>query len=140
MATKILISFDMADLRAAGNYTAERLERDLVVLRILNAVPSLDPLLVGEHLRNNQIDVAACYFAISEGDQERTHNFVSQEMSQLVALAGSDGDGKSGNRLISAMLSNQVDEKLEPLRLTLGLTGDDLGEGVFSWRGVLQYK
>jgi hypothetical protein len=158
VATKILIPFDTADLRAggrslfvdersysdilrhAGNYSGERLERDMLVLRLLNAVPSLDPFLLREHLRNNQIEVASCYFAISEGDQERMHSFVSQEMSQLVALAGSGGNGKSGNRLVSAMLSNRVDEKLEPLRLTLGLTGDDFREGVFSWRGFLYYK
>jgi len=151
VATKILIPFDTADLRAggrslfvdersysdilrhAGNYSGERLERDMLVLRLLNAVPSLDPFLLREHLRNNQIEVASCYFAISEGDQERMHSFVSQEMSQLVALAGSGGNGKSGNRLVSAMLSNRVNEKLEPLRLTLGLTGDDFREGVFSW-------
>jgi hypothetical protein len=65
------------------------------------------------------------------------HNFVSQEMAQLVALAGSGGNGHSGNRLVSAMLSNQIDEKLEPLHLTLGLTGNDFREGVFSWRGFL---
>ncbi len=62
-------------------------------------------------------------------------------MSQLVALAGSgSSDGQSGNRMVTAMLSNQVDEKLEPLRLTLGLTGNDFREGVFSWRGFLYYK
>ena len=38
------------------------------------------------------------------------------------------------------MLSSQVDEKLEPLRVTLGLTGEDFREGVFSWRGFLYYK
>ena len=38
------------------------------------------------------------------------------------------------------MLSNQIDEKLEPLRVTLGLTGKDFREGVFSWRGFLYYK
>jgi hypothetical protein len=158
VATKILIPFDMADLRAggrslfvdqrgysdilrqAGSYSGEKLERDMLVLRLLNAVPSLDPFLLREHLRNNRIDVASCYFAISEGDQERMHAFVNQEMSQLVALAGSDGNGQSSNRLVSAMLSNRVDEKLEPLRLTLGLTGDDFREGVFSWRGFLYYK
>lgn len=53
----------------------------MLVLQLLDAVPSLDPFLLREHLRNNQIDVADCYFAISEGDQERMHNFVSQEMS-----------------------------------------------------------
>jgi hypothetical protein len=158
VATKIIIPFDAADLRAGGrslfvdqrgyidtlravgNYSSEKLERDMVVLRLLNAVPSLDPFLLREHLRNNQIDVSPTYFAISDGDQERMHNFVSQEMSQLIALAGSGGNGQSGNRLISAMLSNQIDEKLEPLRLTLGLTGNDFREGVFSWRGFLYYK
>ena len=65
-------------------------------------------------------------------------SFVKAEMSKLVLLAG--GGGESGNRLVSAMLSNQIDEKLEPLRLTLGLTGNDFREGVFSWRGFLYYK
>jgi hypothetical protein len=159
VATKIIIPFDATDLRAggrslfvdqrgyidmlraAGNYSPEKLERDMSVLRLLNAVPSLDPFLVREHLRNNEIDVSCAYFAISEGDQERMHKFVSQEMSQLVALAGSSsGSGGSSNRLVSAMLSNQINEKLEPLRLTLGLTGNDFREGVFSWRGFLYYK
>jgi hypothetical protein len=168
VATKLLIPFDMTDLRAggrsllvdqrgyidmlreAGRYSAEKLERDTLVLRLLNAVPSLDPFLLREHLRNNQIEVAACYCGISAGDQERMHDFVSREMSQLVALAGSgcngqsgngqSGNGQSGNRLVSAMLSTQIDEKLEPLRQTLGLTGDDFREGVFSWRGFLYYK
>ncbi|HEX4271128.1 MAG TPA: hypothetical protein VHZ32_07060 [Rhizomicrobium sp.] len=159
VATKIIIPFDATDLRAggrslfvdqrgyidtlrsAGNYNPEKLERDMTVLRLLNAVPSLDPFLLREHLRNNDIDVSSSCFAISEGDQERMHNFVSQEMSQLVALAGSSsGNSGSSNRLVTAMLSNQINEKLEPLRLTLGLTGNDFREGVFSWRGFLYYK
>ncbi len=156
VATKIIIPFDSEDLRAggrslfvdqrgytdslrmAGNYNPETLERDLSVLRLLNAVPSLDPFLLREHLRNNKIEVSPSYFAISEGDQQRMYDFVSQEMSKLIALAG--GGGGSSNRLVSAMLSNEVDEKLEPLRLTLNLTGNDFREGVFSWRGFLYYK
>ena len=156
VATKIIIPFDSSDLRAGGrslfvdqrgytealrevgNYKSDALERDLSVLRMLNAVPSLDPFLLREHLRMNKIEVAPSYFAISEGDQERMHSFVSQEMSKLIALAG--GDSTSSGRLVSAMLSNEIDEKLEPLRLTLGLTGKDFREGVFSWRGFLYYK
>jgi hypothetical protein len=163
VATKLLIPFDLTDLRVggrsmfvdqrgyndmlreAGRYSAEKLERDALVLSLLNAVPSLDPFLLREHLRNNQIEVATCYFGISAGDQGRMHEFVKQEMSQLVALAGNGengqaDNGRSGNGLVSAMLSNQIDEKLEPLRVTLGLTGNDFREGVFSWRGFLYYK
>jgi hypothetical protein len=156
VATKIIIPFDFSDLRAggrslfvdqrgycdmlrsAGNYNGDALDRDLWVLRLLNSVPSLDPFLLREHLRNNNIEVSPSYFAISEGDQQRMYDFVRNEMSKLVLLAG--GGGESGNRLVSAMLSNQIDEKLEPLRLTLGLTGNDFREGVFSWRGFLYYK
>ena len=158
VATKIIIPFDTNDLSAGGRslfvdqrgyietlrevgiYSSESLERDLTVLRLLNAVPSLDPFLLREHLRNNKIEVAPSYFAISEGDQERMHNFVTQEMSRLVMLAGGDEGDASSNRLVTAMLSNEIDEKLEPLRLTLGLTGNDFREGVFSWRGFLFYK
>lgn len=157
VSTKIVVPFDSSDLRAGGralfvdqrgyveslrqtgHYNPETLERDLSVLRLLHAVPSLDPFLLREHLRNNKIEVAPCYFSISEGDQERMHKFVSEELSKLIILAGGSAGGSS-NRLVSAMLSNEIDEKLEPLRMTLGLTGNDFREGVFSWRGFLYYK
>jgi hypothetical protein len=158
VSTKIIVPFDRTDMRAggrsffidqrgfienlreAGHYKDEKLERDVTVLRLLNAIPSLDPFLLREHLRNNGIDVAACYFAISPGDQEQMHAFVSGELWQLVRLAsGGDQNGSTG-RLVTAMLSSLVDEKLEPLRLTLGLAADDFREGAFSWRGFLYYK
>ena len=103
MATRIIIPFDPSDLgaggrsllvdqrgysdmlRSAGNYGADALERDLWVLRLLNAVPSLDPFLLREHLRNNNIEVASSYFAISQGDQTRMHDFVS-DSEELAAI------------------------------------------------------
>jgi len=154
-ATKIIVPFDNNDLksggrslfvdqrgytenlRAAGHYQNDALQRDLWVLKLLDAVPSLDPFLLREHLRNNQIEVAPCYFAISDGDQEKMYRFVKTEMTRLSVLAGDDA---ASNRMVSALLSNQIDEKLEPLRATLGLEHRDFREGVFSWRGFLYYK
>jgi hypothetical protein len=109
-------------------------------LRLLDAIPSLDPFLLREHLRNHEIEAAACYFAISEGDQEKMHQFAEGELSRLVQLAsGSNTDGGTG-RMVTAMLSGQVTEKLEPLRMTLDLSVPDFREGAFSWRGFLYYK
>jgi hypothetical protein len=154
-ALKVVIPVDPSDLRAggralfveqrnyveilrqAGHYQDEALQRDLEMLRLLDAIPSLDPFLLREHLRNNGIEVAPCYFAISEGDQERMYKFVKQEMTQLSVMAGDD---VASNRMVSALLSNGIDEKLEPLRLTLDLEVKDFREGVFSWRGFLYYK
>jgi len=157
-ATKIIQPFDEEDLRSGGrslfydqrgfrdafrqmgNYSMAALERDLTVLKLLDTVPSLDPFLLREHLRNHEIEVSPCYFAISEGDQERMHRFVSGELARLVKLAGGTRGSDSSNRMVAALLSSRVDEKLEPLRVTLGLSGDDFREGVFSWRGFLYYK
>ena len=65
--------------------------------RLLNAVPSLDPFLLREHLRNNEIDVAPCYFAISAGDQERMHRFVFRRTVAAGQLAGG-GDDRTAHR------------------------------------------
>jgi hypothetical protein len=159
VATKIIVPFDLNDLRAggrsifieqrgfieslrsAGNYNGGNLERDLRVLKLMNALPSLDPFLLREHLRNNDIEVSPTYFEISSGDQTRMHDFTAAELSKLMQLAcGDSAATTSTSRMVSALLSNQVDEKLEPLRMTLGLTGNDFREGVFSWRGFLYYK
>ena len=96
------------------------------MLRLLNTLPSLDPFLLREQLRNNEIEVAPCYFEISAGDQQRMHDFVSGELSRLIQLAsGTSNADASTSRMVTALLSNKVDEKLEPLRMTLGLTGND---------------
>ena len=159
VATKIIVPFDPNDLRAGGrsvfvdqrgfaeslrsvgSYNPEQLERDLGVMRLLNSIPSLDPFLLREHLRNHNIDVAPCYFNISTGDQERMHAYVSDHLQQLIVLAtGAASSEPSTNRMVAALLSNKTDDKLEPLRQTLGLTPKDFREGVFSWRGFLYYK
>ena len=155
MATKIIIPIDNDDLsvggygmfveergyhemlRTAGHYTGDALDRDMAVLKRINALPSLDPFLLREHLRMHDIEVASCYFAISQGDQQRMQEFAEQELSRLVTLAS----GESGtSRFVTAMLSNQVSDKLDPLRETLNLSADEFREGVFSWRGFLYYK
>ncbi|HXC56792.1 MAG TPA: hypothetical protein VNU97_15950 [Rhizomicrobium sp.] len=160
VATKIIVPFDNKDLRAGGrsffvdqrgyhdalrnigNYGNREMERDLNVLRVVGALPSLDPFLLREQLRGHAIECADCYFAISPADQQRMHDYVSAEIRKLIQLAtGGDAEGQSSAaRLAAALLSTLVDEKLEPLRRTLMMNPADFREGVFSWRGFLYYK
>jgi len=157
-ATKIVVPIDASDLSVGGhsilvgqrgfkeaiacfaNYKGDALERDLQVLQLLNALPSLDPFLLREHLCNHKIDVAPCYFAISENDQQQMRDFVVCEISRLTKLLGADQSETSAKRMVAAMLSSDVAEELAPLRETLCLTGEDFRQGVFSWRGFLYYK
>ena len=162
VATKIIVPFDepalrldgrsiivgqmgySAMLQQIGNYRDDHAAaRDEEVLRLIDSVPSLDPFLLREHLRNNDIDVADAYFEISLGDRKRMYEYVAKNISSLIQLAtrhAGSSYGFSTQKLVSALLSTEVDEKLEPLRLTLGLDGRDFREGGFSWRGFLYYK
>jgi hypothetical protein len=158
VATKVIVPFDLNDLRLGGrsfffeqrgyqeamqqigNYREGTMDRDLDVLKLVNTIPSLDPFLLREHLRNHHYDVAGCYFAISQADKSRMYEYVSTNIRSLIRLAGLGGKESSTAKLVSALLSTEVDEKLAPLRVTLGLDGEAFREGVFSWRGFLYYK
>lgn len=158
-ATKIIVPFANADLAlgARAMFVGQRGWRDMVRalcedsadvprdLRMLSAVdrlPSLDPFLLREHLKRFGFSVATCYLAISPGDHERMRTFVRHEISRLIdlAFAGQRGMLSDTSRLVDVLLSTRLDERLEPLRRTLGLEGDAYKEGVFSWKGFLYYK
>jgi hypothetical protein len=69
------------------------------------------------------------------------HAYVGDAITELVeiALGGMTG-GANLQKLVEALLSTDVDDRLEPLRLTLMLEGESFREGVFSWKGFLYYK
>ena len=162
VATKVIIPFEKSDLRTGGRsfFVGERffeaalqdvgnygekldIKRDLEVLRLLNSVPSLDPFLLREHLSSHGINPDGCYFAISNADQQRMFDYTAQQVRQLTALAlgrnEATRDGSS-DKIVAALLSNEVNDRLEPLRMTLQLDPTEFVEGLFSWRGFLYYK
>ena len=160
-ATKIIIPFERSDLglggqsffvgqrgwvdllRAACNEYSD-MGRDLATLRLIDQLPSLDPFLLREHLRRHGLMVAPCYFALSAADLEQMQGFVSDQIARLIDLAfqetGRIVPGAYAARLVEALLSTDVDARLEPLRETLVMDGDSFKEGVFSWKGFLYYK
>ena len=159
-ATKVIIPFDRGDLGLGGQsflvgqrgwtemlreacHDNSEMVRDTATLRMIDMLPSLDPFLLREHLRRHGMNVAACYFALSTADLDQMQQFVSGEISRLIELAYRDNGRFSGAqvaRLAQALLSTDVDDRLEPLRAALVLEGESFKEGIFSWKGFLYYK
>ena len=160
-ATKVIIPFERSDLGLGGQsfFVGQRgwvdllreacnehtdMARDLATLRLIDQLPSLDPFLLREHLRRHGLSVAPAYFALSGADMEQMQSFVSVQISHLINLAYRDtgrvSPGAHAARLVEALLSTDVDERLEPLRKTLVMDGESFKEGVFSWKGFLYYK
>ena len=157
VATKIVVPFDPRDLSIGGRALfvgqlgweeqlaalggGQGLARDCAVLKALDQIPSLDPFLVREHLLRRGFEIAPCYLAIAGADVERMRKSVMAELSQLIGLAF-EGGGRSSQtaKLVELLLTDEADERLEPLRLTLRLQGDAYREGIFAWKGFLYYK
>ena len=159
VATKVIVPFEKSDLRSGGksfmvgqrgfedlarevgNYGESRsAERDLKVLELIDRIPSLDPFLLREHLRCHEISPDSHYFEIAEADQRRMFDFTARQIRRLTDMAGGSQQSGARARMVNALLSSEVDEKLEPLRNTLQLSEMEFREGVFSWRGFLYYK
>jgi hypothetical protein len=162
-ATKIILPFASSDLRLGGasfmvdqigfertlresfgGYEdANEYNRDLELLRLLDALPSFDPFLMRERLRQSGYEPARCYFEVSEADIARMRVFVGQEIAQLVGLAfanGGAGARELSAKLADKLMTDETAKSLDPLRETLRLSGDEYREGVFAWKGFLYYK
>ncbi|WP_183253941.1 hypothetical protein [Brevundimonas basaltis] len=158
VATKIVIPFDSTDLKSGGRYifvgqqsfermmrTAFGIERghpDMATLKLIDALPSLDPFLLREQLRRSGIEPAPCYFSISEHDLTQMLQFVEGEVRPLVTLSlgGGTDPSESIRRLADKILSNTPGDRMEELQQTLQLRPEEYQEGIFCWKGFLYYK
>jgi hypothetical protein len=158
-ATKIILPFDPLDLKLGGRsmfvgqmgfdsfcrsyFNIDDVSGNINVqlLRLLDALPSLDPFLVREQLSRHGFKPGACYLKISPFDVQRMIGFANAEIERLVLTAfGKDLIGGAGMKLAGKILSNELDKELWPLRTTLRMSDSEFSDGIFSWRGFLYFK
>jgi hypothetical protein len=71
------------------------------------------------------------------------YEFAARDVLAFIRLATGDSANVADPatmRLVAALLTNEITDRLEPLRTTLMLNDKEFREGVFSWRGFLYYK
>ncbi|MES1199582.1 MAG: hypothetical protein ABUS48_06345 [Pseudomonadota bacterium] len=135
--------FERAIKDICGSMDIGRIESDLDLLDLLHSLPSFDPFLMRERLRQSGYEPARCYFDLSAADVERMRAFVVGEISQLVELAFANGGGDArdlARRLADKLMTDETAKALDPLRVALQLSEEDYREGVFSWKGFLYYR
>ncbi len=159
-ATKILVPFDHGDMRAGAwsIFIGEKIFEDAVdqvldinlrtggsdrdILDIIDGLPSLDPFLLREKLRENGIVPAGHYFSISERDLSGMFEYTRKELSVLAVLSsGGEGNrGEYGRRLAEKILNPSAGSDFEFMRTALRMTDREYSEGMFAWKGFLYYS
>lgn len=157
VATKVIIPFERSELDIGGQSffigqrgwitmvqelagADSRIQRDLAVFQALEELPSLDPFILREHLNRRSFTIDPLYFSISAADLSRMQIFVGTQILPVIEMAFPNGSDTRSDRLAALLLSSQIDERLEPLRMVLRLTEDAYREGMFSWKGFLYYQ
>ncbi|BEV12907.1 hypothetical protein ATDW_34030 (plasmid) [Asticcacaulis sp. DW145] len=156
--TKIILPFDPDDLKLGGQsvlvgqvgydnflrniYNTKTIAAlpDVEVLRALDELPSLDPFLVREHLGRRGYRPASCYLHITQADIARMIGFANGEIESLVREAFGSAMQQATLKLAGKILANELDNELDPLRMTLRLSSAEFSDGIFSWRGFLYFK
>ena len=159
IVTKVIFPFDADDLDLGGqflvvddpdlpsqlvrqlDYSEIDPERDLMVLQLIDKLPTLDPFLLHEALNANKIDVAPCYFRLSALDKTEMRDFVANQVETLIELCFGDlaSDGKA-KRLAELVLSADDGPELEPLRLAMHMDENRFSQAMFVWKAVLYYR
>lgn len=156
--TKVILPFEPSDLRLGGssffvnqkhykslmqnvlNVNDVENDPDYRLLKLIDTIPSLDPFFVRELLVRHGYKPAQCYLKISASDISKMLQFVNREIELLVKMAMGNASNGAAMKLAVKILSNETDDDLLPLKLTLRLSESEFAEGIFCWRGFLYFK
>lgn len=160
-ATKIIFPFDPSDLDLGGQYmfvdqpdfnavlmrnldfTEMPMERDIMVLRLLDKLPTLDPFLVRSILAHQSIDVSRAYYRLSELDRADMLEFVVGQMQSLINLCFGEQTKKNdahAQRLSQRLLGDEESPELGLLRESLRMSAEEFSEAMFTWKAFLYYR
>lgn len=135
--------FERALRGIAGAAHATHVAADIDLLGLLDTLPSFDPFLMRERLRQSGYEPARCYFDMSDADISRMREFVGKEIEQLVGLAYANGGAAARDlsmKLSEKLMTDETAKTLDPLRVALQMSEGEYREGVFCWKGFLYYK
>lgn len=159
VATKILFPLDKMEIKLGAQYLFVgqkdfeqrlcgilqdkllNLAGDIVILQLLDSIPSLDSYLLRQFLERGGIRPADSYLENGIFDRKPVQQFILNEISTLVQMSfGLDDYGARAPALIEELLSPKAAEATDGLRQTLQMEKSDYRQGLFFWKAILFYK
>ena len=159
VATKILFPLDKMEIKLGAQYLFVgqkdfeqrlcgilqdkllNLAGDIVILQLLDSIPSLDSYLLRQFLERGGIRPADSCLENGIFDRKPVQQFILNEISTLVQMSfGLDDYGAKAPALIEELLSPKAAEATDGLRQTLQMEKSDYRQGLFFWKAILFYK
>ncbi len=124
------------------DYRAYDLAHDMMVLRRLAWLPSLDPFMVGEMGRHFQLSFAQCYLQITRAEQQAALTQGIAEIAPLLQwqLGLTAGPRALPDRRAVALLTDVAGPAGEEAAARMGLDMNRWSVMLLAWKGVVYYR
>lgn len=124
--------------RSGGDQvSAQGLQLDLLKVKLLEQLPSLDPFLLKDMFAAARVTVNEAYFRLDEAEWHSIKNHISAKFALMCSFAGEgDRDPAALARLVERIWSARDTGPLAPLLASLGLPADRAPEFLYAWKGI----
>ncbi len=131
----------LIDTFGEGALPKEWLADDMRVMKILDRLPSLDPFLLKDVFRNENIEMNDDYFDVSEELWNQIELYILQNFEPLAKAAFPDAvaSDEMARKLIEKIWEGRDMDALKPLVMAFRLPQGKEKEIFAAWKGVIYY-
>jgi hypothetical protein len=127
----------LRDRSGGDQLSAAALELDMLKVRMLEQLPSLDPFLLKDMFAAARVDVNEGYFRLSETEWQDIKNHIGAKFALMCSFAGArEEDPVAIARLVERIWSARDIGPVLPLLQSLGLPADRAPELFYAWKGI----
>lgn len=128
-------------LGLSGESDKESLQRDMVILNLLDTVPSLDPFLVKDCLDANSIPFDETYLQLDPAEVAKIRQAIAVKISEIVdkALAGEQRTAEDRQRMIDSLWDPSLPEAKDFIA-AFGIAEKEAPLVFGAWKGITFYQ
>jgi len=156
--TKLFLPFDIHDPYDGGSYvftddplfeqalrdrsggdgvSPQAMQLDLLKVKLLEQLPSLDPFLLKDMFAQARVMVNPAYFRLAEDEWQNIKSYIGEKFALMCRFADAGrSDPAAIDRLVQRIWGARDLEPLFPLLNALGLPVDRAPELFYAWKGV----
>jgi hypothetical protein len=120
----------------------EDMERDQLVLHLLESLPSLDPFLLKEKFRQAELDVDERYFTLTEEAWQEIRKFVMNKFRPMIGFAYPNSSPSELHvaKLTEILWEAKDDPDVQKMMGVLSIPPENIEDVLYAWKGVIYYE
>jgi hypothetical protein len=120
----------------------ESMERDQLVLHLLESLPSMDPFLLKEKFRQSELDVDERYFTLTDEAWQEIRKFVMNKFRPMIGFAYPNSASSELHvaKITEILWEAKNDPDVQKMMGALSIPPEKIEDVLYAWKGVIYYE